>query len=71
MSIKLRRRRLPSGKIQLYLAIYTSGNRRYESLNMFLTKNGPQNGEILRLAKAIRAKRELDVHADAEGITFP
>jgi integrase/recombinase XerD len=55
----------------LCLAIYTSGNRKYESLNRFLTTNGSQNREILRLAEAIRAKRELDMHADAEGITSP
>ena len=71
MSIRLRKRRLPSWKIQLYLAIYSSGHRRYEALNLFLTNNGSQNKEILRLAEAIRAKRELDAHADAEGITSP
>lgn len=71
MSIKLRKRKLRSGRVQLYLAIYKSGHRTYEALNMFLTKSGSQNKEVLRLADAIRAKRELDAHADAEGIASP
>jgi hypothetical protein len=71
MSVKLRKRKLPSGKTQLYLAIGVSRHRRYEALNLFLTKERNGNKQILRLAEAIRAKRELDVHADQEGIASP
>jgi len=71
MSVRLRKRRLPSGKLQLYLSIYSSGRRRYESLNLFLTNNSVHNKETLRLAEAIRAKRELDAHANTEGISSP
>jgi integrase len=71
MSVQLRKRLLPSGKIRLYLAIYVSGQRRYEPLHLYLSKKGPQNKEVMRLAEAIRAKRELDVHAEVEGIAAP
>lgn len=71
MSVKLRKRKLPSGKTQLCLAIGVSRHRRYEALNLFLTKERNGNKQILRLAEAIRAKRELDVHADQEGIASP
>jgi len=71
MSVKLRKRMLPSGKVQLYLVTNTSGYRRYEALSMFLTKDRSKNKEIYRLAEAVRAKRELDFHANIQGIAAP
>lgn len=68
MSVKLRKRRLPSGKIQLYLAVNLHGHRTYQALNFYLTQDKIRNRETLKLAEAIRAKRELEVHADAEGL---
>jgi len=38
---------------------------------MFLTQDGGRNKETLRLAEAIRAKRELDLHADRHGVAAP
>jgi len=71
MSVRLRRRRLANGRTRLYLSINTSGQRKYEALNMFLTQDGVRNKETLRLAEAIRAKRELDLHADRHGLAAP
>jgi len=68
MSVTLRKRTLPSGKIQLYLSININGHRTYETLNYCLTSDRVRNKEALRLAEAIRAKKELEVHADAEGL---
>jgi hypothetical protein len=71
MSVRLRRRRLPNGRTRLYLSINASGQRKYEALNMFLTHDRVQNKETVRLAEAIRAKRELDLHADQHGVAAP
>lgn len=68
MSVKLRKRELPSGTKQLYLAINVNGYRTYESLNFYLGPDKFQNKETLRLAETIRAKRELEVHTDSEGL---
>jgi integrase len=68
MSVPLRQRKLPSGKTQLYLAVNIHGHRTYQALNFYLSEDKARNKETLRLAEAIRAKRELEVHADAEGL---
>lgn len=68
MSVKLRKRVLPSGKTQLYLAVNLNGHRTYEALNFYLGQDKFQNKETLRLAETIRAKRELAAHADSEGL---
>lgn len=69
MSVTLRKRKLPSGKIQLYLAANINGHRTYQALHFYLTQDKVQNRETLRLAEAIRAKRELEVHTDAEALS--
>jgi site-specific recombinase XerD len=70
MSVTLRKRKLPSGRTQLYLDIYRFGNRRTEALGFFLEKNDRfQNRETLKMAEDIRAKRQLDLQADAHGLT--
>lgn len=71
MSVKLRRRRLPSGKIRLYLAIDADGHRHYQRLKLYLTGDREQNRRVLDLAEKIRATRELQVSADAEGLPIP
>jgi len=70
MSVTLRKRRLPSGRTQLYLDIYRMGTRRTEALGFFLEKNGRfQNRETLKQAEEIRAKKQLDFRAETHGLT--
>ncbi|MCX6141997.1 MAG: site-specific integrase [Ignavibacteriales bacterium] len=71
MSVKLRKRELPSKRIQLYLDIYRDKENRWtESLNLFLHKNDRfQNRETLKQAEEIAAKRQLDFQADQHGLS--
>jgi len=70
MSVTLRKRKLPSGRTQLYLDIYRMGNRSTEALGFFLEKNDRfQNRETMKMAEEIRAKRQLDFQADAHGLS--
>ena len=69
MSVTLRKRKLPSGRTQLYLDIYHLGNRRTEALGFFLDKDRFQNRETLKMAEEVRAKRQLDLQAEMHGLT--
>ena len=70
MSVALRKRKLPSGRTQLYLDIYRQGNRSTEALGFFLEKNDRfQNRETMKMAEEIRAKRQLDFQADVHGLS--
>ncbi len=75
MSVKLRERKLPSGKTQLYLDVYRNGSRRSEALGLFKTTNPRtpqerfQNNETQKQAEEIEAKRRLDFQADMHGLT--
>ena len=70
MSVRLRKRKLPSGRTQLYLDIYRMGNRRTEALGFFLEKNDRfQNRETMKQAEEIRAKRQLDLQAEIHGLS--
>ena len=65
-SITLRKRTLPSGRTTLYLDIIRNGQRRVESLKLFLIPetsraDKQKNKETLKLAEAIRAKRVVEV----------
>jgi len=71
MSVILRERELPSGKVQLYLDYYYKGKRKVEALNLYLSADRRKNQEIRRLAEAVRAKRELQYHGEAEGFVQP
>jgi integrase len=68
MSVKLRKRTLPSGKVQFYLSIGDSKQRRYETLKLTLTKDKAKNKEILLVAEAARSTRELDLVREANGL---
>jgi site-specific recombinase XerD len=68
MSVRLRKRALPSGKVQLFLDIYLNGLRRRKSLALYLTPDRRENKDIMRLAEAIRAKKALELHADESGL---
>ncbi len=69
MSVTLRKRKLPSGKINLYLDIYYNGHRKYEALKLGLNGDRFLNRETLKIAEAIRAKRELDMQTTMHGLT--
>lgn len=65
--IKLRKRKLPSGRTSLYLDIYRNGVRTYEYLKLYLIpeknrKDKEANRKTLQLAETIRAKKIVDLH---------
>jgi len=64
MGVKLRERKLDSGKVSLYLDIYHKGKRSYEFLDLHLANDKQQNKEVKRLAEAIRSKREIQLYND-------
>jgi site-specific recombinase XerD len=66
MSIKVREKR---GK--LYLDIYQSGKRTWESLHLELTDDKSQNKEVWRLAEVCRSKREMQLLSGAWNINDP
>jgi len=66
MSVKVREKR---GK--LYLDIYQSGKRTWESLHLELTKDKTQDKEIWRLAEICRSKRETQLLTGAWNINDP
>jgi site-specific recombinase XerD len=68
MSVTLRRRTLRNGRVQLYLDIYVNGQRKREATKLSLNGDRFHNKETLRLAEILRAKRELEVQADATGL---
>ncbi|MFI5251948.1 MAG: tyrosine-type recombinase/integrase [Bacteroidota bacterium] len=68
MSVKLRKRTLPSGKVELFLDIYYLGQRKKEYLHLYLNGERFHNQETQRLAEMKRAKRELQVQAEAHGM---
>lgn len=61
MKVKIRTKVLKDGTQSLYLDIYHRGKRRYEFLNLYLTKNKLENIETKRLAEEIRAKRQIEL----------
>ncbi|WP_020402106.1 site-specific integrase [Gracilimonas tropica] len=62
MGIKIREKDLKSGKKSLYLDIYHKGKRNYEFLKIgHLTGDKNKDEEIRDKAKAIKAKRELQI----------
>ena len=68
MSVKLRKKKLSSGKTSLYLDIYHEGKRHYEFLKFYLEKGSSENNkELLRLAESIRAKRQLEIQTVKHG----
>lgn len=65
--IRLRKRKLASGNISLYLDIYIDGRRSYEWLNLYLVPektraDKEKNKETLKLADAVRGKRVIELH---------
>ena len=65
-SIKIRRKKIASGNISLYLDIYRNGKREYEFLKLYLIPektraDKEKNRETMRLAEAIKAKRTVEL----------
>lgn len=65
-TVALRRRRMKSGAISLYLDIYNAGRRSYEYLNLYLTggtsrTDKESDRQTLALAEAIKAKRLVEL----------
>jgi site-specific recombinase XerD len=65
-TVVLRRRKMPSGNVSLYLDIYHRGVRSYEYLHLYLLpehgrKDREANRQTLTLAEAICAKRLVEV----------
>jgi site-specific recombinase XerD len=72
MGVTLRKRKLPSGRTQLFLDVYRgAGNRTFEALGFFLDKDRFQNRETMKMAKEVCAKRQLDLQAEMHGLTGP
>ena len=69
MSVKLRKRKLPSGEISLYLDIYfPDKKRKTETLHFRLGNNKAHNKELLQTAEGIRAKKELELFNNQHGM---
>jgi integrase len=64
MSVKIREKQKANGDISLYLDIYHKGQRQYEFLDLYLTKDRAKNKEVKRLAEDIAAKRQLELSAN-------
>ncbi len=68
MSVTLRRKKLISNKISLYLDIYQEGKRKYEYLQVYLIDKPKNpldrelNKENLKIAETIRAEREISLN---------
>ncbi len=68
MSVKLRKRKLASGNVSLYLDIYQSGKRGYEFLGLYLTTDKRASKETWKLAQNIQAKRQLEIQHSEYGL---
>lgn len=74
--IKLRKRKMASGNISLYLDIYLNGERTYEYLKLYLVpeKNRAdkeKNRTTMQLAEDVRAKRMVELRNGEFGFKSP
>ena len=70
--IRLRKRKMPTGNISLYLDIYIDGKRSYEYLKLYLSpektkSDRDKNKQTIQLAEAIRAKRIVNLQNGTYG----
>lgn len=63
----LRRKKIGSGRVSLYLDLYQGGVRQYDFPNLYLTSDKDTNKETLRLARSITAKRQLEIQSTEHG----
>lgn len=71
-TITLRKKSLKDGRSSLYLDIYEDGQRRYETLKLYLLpeindKIRAQNRETIKLAEVVRGKRLVEAQNSAFG----
>ena len=71
MGVKPRSRRTSSRTKTLYLDIHDGGRRWLEYLKLYLVLDREKDKETLRLAKAICAKRELEIANQEHGLNIP
>ncbi len=69
MRVTVRTKKLKNGGSSIYLDIYHVGKRKYEFLNLYLSKDKIQNKETKKLAEQIRAKRELELASNEFGFS--
>lgn len=74
--VRLREKKLKSGGSSLYLDIYLHGQRRYEFLGLYLRKERTKqdreaNSEVLRMADAVRARRQIEIQSELLNIAKP
>lgn len=74
--VRLRKRKMKGGGWSLYLDIYQGGMRRYEYLHIYLEEERvPQdraaNAEKLRLAEAVRSRRNIELQRLGMGMPMP
>ena len=65
-TIRIRKKKIASGNISLYLDIYRNGKREYEFLKLYLIPeksraDKEKNRETMKLAEAIKAKRTVEL----------
>lgn len=70
--VRLRGRKMSTGRTSLYLDIYVEGQRTYEYLHLYLVpektrEDKRKNAETMRLAEAVRGKRLVDVRNGVYG----
>ena len=70
--IRLRRRRMASGRESLFLDVYINGVRSYEFLKMYLIQektreDREKNRQTLALAEAVRSKRVVELQNNRFG----
>lgn len=74
--VRLRKRRIKGGGWSLYLDIYHAGMRRYEYLRLYLNEERTpedrlHNSETLRLAEAVRARRNIELQRLGAAMPMP
>lgn len=68
MNVTLREKQLRTGKKSLYLDYYEDGRRKYEYLKLYLTGDKQQDKQIMKIAKMIRNKREIQIKEEIFGL---
>ncbi len=59
MTVKLRKRKLASGNVSLYLDLYQSGKRAYEFLGLYLTKDKTASKENLEIGSEYTSQKTV------------
>ncbi len=64
MKVTLRKKKLKKGNFSYYLDIYHQGQRRYEYLGMYTSRDKENNKALKKLADQIRNKKELELQSN-------